>query len=120
MTMFKVKTPTTPLMIVLIVTIIAVAILTQRSQQAVAQVQGPFQNVHCLIANGVNGCEDCNARAQPKFGCTAPPPAFWSLGDCMEGGAVCTRWGNYNCGVDIICGFSLPTGLNCINTTLCR
>jgi len=85
-----------------------------------AQGQVQPREGHCTLATGIS-CPDCNATFPPQFGCTAAPPYTWSLGTCMGFAATCSEWTNYNCGVEILCGYSNPTGNNCLqSSTLCR
>lgn len=84
------------------------------------QAQVPPNNKMCLGLDA--GCPDCNAVYPPLRGCTAPPPKFWRVGWCGDyPGANCTQWNGYNCGVEITCGDSWPTGNLCAQAaTLCR
>jgi hypothetical protein len=78
-----------------------------------------IQETHCMINPNVQ-CPNCASNPQPALGCTAAPPANWSEGQCQQGGLTCTQWLNYNCGVEITCGWNNPTGNNCANVILCR
>lgn len=93
------------------------------SRQSSAQPEGPFEFGRCDINPGV-GCVTCvNLMNPPAIGCNAPPPPFWSTGMCVTWPAgTCSRWQNYDCGVQINCGSGDPPQGNprCAIVMLCK